>query len=354
MLLSNQKLSFYVLVLAFIAISLFVSSYFAPRTVFQATELVPSNRNLSSEMRKEAKKKEPLDILFLARSSMQNSIHPRLIEEKMEQPDRKYRIYMAGLREGDLFGIYLLLKEFLTNRKVGVVVLSDAFIDEDPGLVSGLMFNSKELVEDWSNYSIQSKLSVFKMAILGSLINMRNSILPMELEPKALGLEIEDYINSSGGSFPKYQRMQSDGSPGFIFQPINQNRKRRFETALVNSSDEAVPAIYIESQINQLLIRRMIQLCVEKGTKFYFQQVVNLENPEAQTRVLFPKGEFEEWNQYISGTISLPWRWVFEGLTEKEVGWYFGDPVHLNHNGVPIYSRAIAPALVKIFQPEGR
>ncbi len=285
---------------------------------------------------------------------MQNSIHPKLIEEKMEQPNRKYRVYMAGLREGDLFGMYLLLKEFLAGRKVGAVILSDAFLAQDPGLISGLMASSKEFSEDWTDYSTQSKLALVKMAIFASLINLRNAIFPMELEPKLLSYKIEDYFNSSQGRYPKNERLISKGPPKFVFKQINPERKRWFERAFVRSFDESVPPYFIENSLNQQLIRRMIELCLANGTKFFFHQVVDYDNPQVQSRVLFPPGRLEKWNQHISGTLSLPWEGVFHGLTKKEVGWYFGDFSHLNDEGSVFYSRAIVPALLKMLEPEGK
>lgn len=345
---SDRKLILYFGALCFIVIAPCISAFFTPKDVFEAAELVPARRYLADEMKKEADKKEPIDVLFLARSSMQNSIHPKLIEEKLALPGSSYRIYMAGLREGDLFGVYLILKEFFENRKIGVVILSDAFVGRSLGLVSGLMFNSPEFSEDWKSYDLLSKIALWRVAALASLINIRNSIFPMEFKIKRAGLETRYYYRKTQGKFPKEARVQNKEPPNFTFKKLNEKRKKLFADSVVSSFDESIPTTFIDVQINQLLIQRMIELCRKNGAKFYFHHSPSLKNPDGRTKFIFPPGKFEYLNQDIAGTVSLPWSLVFPELSEREVSWYFGDEGHLNEDGSHYYSRSIVPAVERI------
>lgn len=350
---SNRRLILYSLILIFIVASPFLSFIKGPEDIFVASELIPSHRMVISEMKKASRLKEPLDVLFLGRSSMQNAIHPKLIEEKLETSNREYRVYMAGLREGDPQGIYSILKEFLSHRKVRVVVLSDAFIHAPPGLHSGLLFDQKDFFEIERLLPLESRLQLWKMAIFATPLKIRNILLPMNLNSKTRGKETEAYFNSSNGRIPKRERLGKGESPKFVFESMSPKRIQHYSQALVSTEDESISPTYIQNATNQYFVQRMIELSLSKGAKFYFHQEALFENPHSQTRIMFPPGELGVWNQKISGTLSLPWGWVFPDLSKEEASWYFGNISHFNDDGSVFYSRALVPALKKIFEDEG-
>ena len=352
--LTNRKLALYVATLLFILASPFFPFLSTPQTIFEAAELVPTHRLLASEMKRATKNDEPLDILFLARSSMQNAIDPKLIEEKLNESGQKYRIYMAGLREGDVQGIYLLLKEFLNRRSVNAVILSDAFVYSTPGLISGLFFEPKEYVDDWRLHTEVSRIQLFKMAILAAPLKIRNTFFPMELEPKKNGKMITEYFNFSQGRLSRLERLQSKNPPDFVFRDLGPERRDYFSEAFVSTLNESVYPTYIIGPTNQFFVRRMIEMCVAKGTKFYFHHEPLIDNPDLQTRLMFPPGELDHWNQKISGTLSLPWGRVFSKLKRDEAAWYFANPTHLNDEGSSFYSQALVPALEKLLRFEDK
>jgi hypothetical protein len=73
------------------------------------------------------------------------------------------------------------------------------------------------------------------------------------------------------------------------------------------------------------------------------------DHPKAEERLL--------WTRQFATPVSmigLPPTRLFEGLTDAQIAALYGDPYHLNENGARYFARAMAPAIMRLFEEASR
>ncbi len=343
-----QLIGFIVLLIS-ILISPFVSFPNTPFSTFRGLELKPDGRLLANEIRTEAQKKEKLDILFLARSSMQSAINAAELEKKLSTDSRKVKVFISGIKIGDTYSALKILESFLENRKIDVVIMSDDFLFTSPQLYSALIFNEKDMNSIQSKMGWREKLEVYRNRLLAMPVIIREFFMPLEISPRTLGIQqIEEFRKYRGTYFEDGFLFKGQKAPARIRKDV-EGPPISLSQVLKKSEKDSDYAQYVDGQYSMYFFKQIIRLSRDHGARLYLFRDLRYNRRQGQGVVLYHQDSgYADWNQQFEGTLSFSKEQIFRGVSSDDISWYFSSIPHLNRAGNELFTNAIAPALKEI------
>ena len=348
---SKTRLTILILVLVLIFLIPFNHFLFFPVSVFRGLELKPDGRLLSRVIEEESKKKDRLDVLFLARSSMQSAINAVELETRLSTEKRKIKIFIAGIRIGDTYSALRILETFLQNRKIGSVIMSDDFLFTPPQLFSALIFRKEDLTSVDSKMNLFEKLELYRARILAAPILLRELILPISISPKPKGeKQIESYVQNRGTIYEAGQLFKDQKTPNRVLSKLH-GKPLTYSELLKQDPSEGDYVQYIDNNYSMYFFKQIIRIANENEAKLYLLRDIRYNRPSGQGVVFFhPEGEYAKFNKQFEGNLSVSMERLFEGVDAKDVSWYFSSIPHLNLAGNRLFTDAIAPVIKEVIE----
>ncbi|HTH52314.1 MAG TPA: hypothetical protein VL495_00105 [Edaphobacter sp.] len=291
--------------------------------------------------------KGPVDILFVGSSLLVRGVDTQYLEQQLSaRLGRPAKIARLSLKWQGLDMQYMLMRDFLEHRKVGLVIMDMptlALIGDSPHIQAYRWMRWGEFPRSTAGLSFRDRMAIYGAEVLGAPRQLVNYLRPNLLvqNPQlvvSLGSQ-SDYgsVGYYGGPFVPEPRTPPQITEDSIFchGPSDSN----FDFA-------GVPL----GPYHQHWAREIGNLAKEYHVPFALIHVPE-DTEKGMTRV--PERMY--WPDVIgipsAPILGIPSATLFRDTPASEVSNYYYDQ-HFNDNGKEFFTRAIAPAVMDLYARE--
>jgi hypothetical protein len=277
-----------------------------------------------------------IDVLFLGDSFLWQAVDiPRVRDALTGDLGRPARVFSFSTNWAGLDRQYVLLRDLLARRRVGMVVLDlpapDIPMEDKPHNLSYYWLRMGDDPELFRGLSSKDRATVYSVMVLGAprflLARLRSSpIDPKQADPALLSL-VENRLGYLGAPFQEEPVRESPGTV-IRFSPKSQGDFRFTGPALGPLQRHF--AVLIAGLLGRYGVRGVI-----------------LHVPRYSERHGTMVDERECWPKALDGRLELmgiPPARLFQGLSEDQIQHHFYNE-HFNANGKRLFTQFLLPAL---------
>jgi hypothetical protein len=288
--------------------------------------------------------KEPADIVFIGSSLLVRGVDLNYIEQQLsEQLHRPVRVRRLSLKWQGLDMQYMLMKDLLEHRKVGMVIMdmpTNALIGDSPHIQAYRWMRWGEFPRSTAGLSFRHRLAIYGAQVLGAPRQLVNYIRPNRLvqDPalvQRLGAQSEyGNVGYYGGPFVPEPRTPPSLAPDSILSHGSSDPNFDFDGQPLGPYHQhwAHEIGNLAKQYNVPFVMIHVPEDTEKGDtrvpqRMFWPGVVGLPD---------------------TPIIGIPSATLFRDTPADQVKNYYYDQ-HFNDNGKELFTRAITPAILDLY-----
>ena len=291
-----------------------------------------------------------VDIAFIGSSRIFNGIDAPYVQKELSRLlGREAKVITLGWYFGGYDADYFIVRDLQRHRRVRMLVFCDALqIGSGPHANASRWFRIGEDADDTDGVSWLWFVRLYSSAVLGAprhaLSLVRPNLMddPASCEPSFLNVA---YHSPNFAQNLGTQRSHLEFPLNQKFVPVEIIGSKM--AASVNRHS-GLPGLSLSKlpAYQRHFTRKTGDLCRERGTKVV---VVHLPVYKEGRSIL----EYVYWPDYGDGKVDIleiPYATLFADFSSEGVGSFFYDSLHLNEKGQRLFTPAITPHLLEIYQ----
>jgi len=293
--------------------------------------------------------KGPVDILFVGSSLLVRGIDTNYIEQQLSaQLGRPAKVRYLALKWQGMDMEYMLMHDFLEHRKARLVIMnmpSLALSGDSPHIQAYRWMRWGEFPVSTSSLSIRSRLAIYGAEVLGAPRQLLNYLRPNKLvQNKALVAELGSQHEYGSVGYYGSKFVPEPQTPPAI--PVDSMIAHGPNDSNFTFDREALGPyhIYWTQQVGTLLRQQGVPFAIVHIPEDIEQGMKNV--PE---RMYWP----EVVGIPSTPVLGIPAATLFKQIPADQYDNYFYDQ-HFNDNGRELFTRAITPAVLEVYDKSVR
>lgn len=305
--------------------------------------------------------KGDLDIAFIGSSRIWTAVNTPYVQKKLsDELGRPANVVSLGWNWAGSDMVYLISRDLLARRHVRLLVITDEYRPgyPIPHAFTSYLFRYGEDGHDLDGLAWPTRAAYYAQALQGMprmLLSLMRTNRPAHWPPPQGAWEQAYAASRTDGrlgslSIPYGFGTEKMLNPNFVpFKPehdVPPEAVRIYSAATKDDFNFAGPPTPPEQVF---FLKKLADLAAASGTKLVWLHV-----PQAEDRHAQAVPEREGWPERLAGNIRLlgiPPESFLRGISREDSDKLFYNQWHLNQNGQEYFTRAITPALLKLYAP---
>lgn len=340
---SNLQIIGFIAVMAFALLLPVLITASAAISRRDSYRLMPEHFGAYSFAEKEIfEEKGDIDILFVGSSvTWQDIDAPQIQKALSEELGRPATVLLFGHNFNDMDITYAKVRDLLQKRRVRLVVTSvlrEPFT-EGPSQTAFKFLRYGEYTEPLEGLPAESRISLYSCSVLRGPRDLLTIARQDKTEPSPYADDFGAFKAELGmGRDKKAFKEYSPVSPVVAANDLIYSPARPGWFEFTNTPIPLYQDRYLEELV-KMLHRENVPLAM-----------INL--PDYKQRHESKVTEWQEWSKRFGREIpilGIPPSVLFAGLNEDEIERLYCDTEHLNINGNEFFTRAVLPAILKVY-----
>jgi len=286
---------------------------------------------------------EDIDILFVGNSVMWHAIDAESIQRSLSaELGRPARVRVFGQNFSDLDITYTKIRDAVEQKRVRMVVVSALRLPytDGPSFTSYRFLGYGEYPDSVNGLPAGSRISLYAGNVLRVPHDLLTMLRPHRSVPSPYARDLGAYKVALGmGREPDLFEAFSPGPPSIAAEQLllGPQTANKFQ-----HTEEAIP------QHQRHYLDLLADLAHRKG--FHLAMLnLPLYNDRKSDVVLERHDWHREFGPGVS-VIGVAPRYLFTGMTEKEIEKLYADEEHFNKNGNVFFTQTLLPAIITAFK----
>jgi len=291
-----------------------------------------------------------IDVVFMGSSHIWSGVDAPYVQRKLtERLGRTAKVITLAWPWAGLDAEYIVARDLLENHHVQMLVIDDTGGGDHPHLNSSRWFRIGSNSETLDGLPLLPRARLYSSAVLGMPRQLLSFLRPNKLD---------DHFNGRLNDSVSYASIRQNlgalrvpviwGAPSFApFQP--HGNAKPDDTLIYSQATRSQFQFAPAPNVYQLhFARKLAQLCKERGTRLVILKMpvfgedgpIIVSAPELSPDLLGSSVD----------VVGIPPQLLWSGVNAGEVKKLFVNLVHLNQNGMEMFTPLVTGALLRIYE----
>jgi len=291
-----------------------------------------------------------IDVVFMGSSHIWSGIDAPFVQRKLsERLGRPAKVFTLAWPWAGIDAEYIVGRDLLERRHVRMLVIDDTGGGDHPHLNSSRWFRIGSDSEAMQGLPLLPRARLYSSAVLG---------MPRQLLTFLRPNKLDDHFNGRLNDSVSYASIPQNlgalrvpmiwDAPRFVpFQP--RGNAKPDDTLVYSQATRSQFRFPPAPNVYQLhFARKLAQLCKARGTRLVILKMpifgedgpIVVSAPELSPNLLGPSVD----------VVGIPPRLLLSGVSAGDVKKLFVNSVHLNQNGMEMFTPLVTGALLRIYE----